>query len=132
VESGRVILGLANASSILTVTYAQYFTSFGVISVLVAVGLMAAAAHGARALLLATFIFMAAAVAYFTPRTHTAQGPGFLRSSVVAIVAIMVGAAIAYWRRNARSTGGRLAGGVLAWLGILFAWFETAYLLRSR
>jgi len=114
------------------VTYAQYFASFGVISVLVAVGLMVAASHGARALLLAMFIFMAAAVAYFTPRAHTASGPGFLRSSAVAIVALTVGAVIAYWRRNARSIGGRLLGGFLAWLGILFAWFETAYLIRPR
>lgn len=111
-------------------TYAQYFTSFAVISVLVTAALVFAAARGVKALLLVAFLLMAAAVAYYATRAHVTGGPGVFPSSVVAIVALIVGAVIVYWRRNARTTGGRLASGFLAWLGIVFAWFETAYLLR--
>jgi len=112
-----------------SVTVGQYLASFAVVAALVTAILALAASRSWRVLVLATALFLAAAVAYFV-RTRGTGGPGVLRSSIVAAVALAVGALIAHWRRKARTPMGRFASGVLTWAGIVFAWFETAYLLR--
>ena len=112
-----------------SVTIGQYLVSFGVFAVLVTTLFVWAASRSIRALLLAAGLVLAALVSYFA-RTRASGRPGFLRSSIIACAALATGALIVYWRRNARTLAGRLVTGLLAWLGIVFAWFETAYLLR--
>ena len=110
-------------------TIGQYLFSFAVVAGLVTTILVLAASRSIKALLLASGVVLAVAVAYFA-RTRVSGRPGFLRSSVVACAALAVGTLVVYWRRNARTVTGRLVTGLVAWLGIVFAWFETAYLLR--
>ena len=111
-------------------TIGQYLASFSILAALTVLGLLAASRRGNLALVAAALAFSALAAAWFWIRSARAHETSAPKPMVVALVAIFVASAVVYVRRSSGGTSGRLLTGVLAWVGLVFAWFETAYLLR--
>jgi hypothetical protein len=112
-------------------TIGQYLASFVVLGCLVVLALMLAARWGGLALASAGVLIALATAAFFLWRSGGRTGPEPQRSAIIALAAIATAALVVYLRRHARGTPRQLVTGLLAWLGLVFAWFETAYLLRS-
>lgn len=112
-------------------TIGQYLVSFAVLAGLVVVALMLAARWGSLALTIAGAVIALADTAFFIWRAGGRPGPETQRSAVVALTAIAAGGLMIYLRRTARGASRQVVTAVLAWLALAFAWFETAYLLRS-
>ena len=110
-------------------TIGQYLASFTVLSILVVACLLIAVRRGS-AILAATailFIVLGATFFRFRPRSN---GVYALKTAIITAVAVAIAAVIVYLRRAKQDARGRALTGVLAVLGLMFAWFETAYLLR--
>jgi len=70
-----------------------------------------------------------ASCAFFVLRAGGPSAPAgrLLASIAIPLAAVAAGAGVVYLRRGSRS---RLWTGALAWGAVLFAFFESAYLLR--
>jgi hypothetical protein len=114
-------------------TYGQAFVALAIAAASAVGVLIAAHARWQRRGLVAGAAALAlASGAFFLSRAatagHRARGPWTLGSAVVvSLVPVAVAAAIVYLRRG---RGSRLLTGALAWIGLLVAYFESAYLLR--
>jgi len=112
-------------------TIGQYLASFAVLACLVVFALMLAARRGAHALTGTGALLALATTAFFVWRAGGRSGPETARSAAVALAAIAAASLVIYLRRDARGVSRRAVTALLAWLGLVFAWLETAYLLRS-
>lgn len=112
-------------------TVGQYLASFAIIAAFVVIALLVAIRLGTLTLVGAALGLTIAAAASFWRGAVPTNGPGAARSSVIALLAITAAAGVVYVRRNSTQRGARLLTCGLAWMALMFAWFETAYLLRS-
>ena len=110
-------------------TIGQYVASFTVLGVAVVAALLLAIRRSTAMLLTTTIVFIVAAAAFFQLRPGS-SGVFALKSTMIGAVAITVAAVIVYLRRANQHPRGSALTGVLALVALIFAWFETAYLLR--
>lgn len=114
-------------------TYGQAFLALAAAAALaVSILMVAYGRWGRRGLVAGGAVLALASGAFFVARaaaSHVPRAPGSLRSVVViSLVPVTVAAIIVRLRRG---RGRPLLTGALAWAGLLFAFFESANLLRS-
>jgi hypothetical protein len=105
--------------------------SYAVVAIVLAIGLILAGKRGGTTLATVSLALMLSAVTFFlNPQAGGIKGPGAVHSIALGVVPIALATGVVYARRNSRSPGAQLLTGALAWFGLMFGLFGTAYLLR--
>lgn len=113
-------------------TIGQYLlVFFGWAAIIVGVMVFATGRAKLRGLISVSAAFVLAAGLFFALRQSNRGNPrAALISTFVAAVAVATGAVIVWLRMRNGTPRNRILTATLAWVGLAFAWFETAYLLR--
>ena len=111
-------------------TVGQYLASLAILAVVVVAALLLAVRRGSAMLAATATALLLTATACVWMGSLRGHGPGPARSMITALVAIAAATGVVYLRRHRFNSAGRFVTGALAWLVLVFAWIETAYLLR--
>jgi hypothetical protein len=123
-------LGSGTSITRVKVTIGQYVFAFAAYGAVVVTAFTLARRRSLVALVATASFIAALASAYLWNRDAHLGSTTATRSVIVAIAALAVGALIVFLRFHGPKRRSQVVTGILAWLGLGFAWFEVAYLLR--